>query len=368
MAQRIADRILVLNYSVKELDQITLNYVELFVLAMEKLFALSHDNGISIQQALLDSVNVWRRSTEIEKVRELAADSGAETSLEAEATVPFLMKFFGRLRASAKVSASSKRTIIETIEPRLSDLIAHCNDLIREIKLRLSDIGKKGLLIIIEDLDKLSVEKAEELFFNHSTVLTSLQTNVVFTFPVSLKHHPKAKTMIDQFSPTFDLPMVKVHDKQGNPFSDGRETLKRIVEQRIGNGCFESEELIYRLIDLSGGCLIDLFRLISDAADMALNSQRVQIADADCRKSFYLLRRDYENTIAEKRIDHQVVITVDEYYRVLQELATSSTKKVDNTDASLDLRQNLCILSYNDEGWCDVHPIVQSILQERSLI
>ena len=46
----------------------------------------------------------------------------------------------------------------------------------------------------------------------------------------------------------------------------------------------------------------------------------------------------------------------------------SKTKKVDNTLTVLGLRHNLCILGYNDEGWCDVHPVVRTILQERELI
>ncbi|NTW53781.1 MAG: hypothetical protein HGB15_03230, partial [Chlorobaculum sp.] len=56
------------------------------------------------------------------------------------------------------------------------------------------------------------------------------------------------------------------------------------------------------------------------------------------------------------------------YYETLKSIALSETKKVDNTEAALDLRQNLCILSYNDEGWSDVHPIVRSILEERKMI
>ncbi|NTU52600.1 MAG: hypothetical protein HGA97_02640 [Chlorobiaceae bacterium] len=368
MARQIADRMLVLNYSIRELDPITLNHVELFVLAMEKLFGLSQDYGLGISRELLDSVNSWRRSTEIEKIIEVIGDLGIEAGAEAQVTVPFMTKFFAKLRTTAKVGGSSKRKIVETIEPKLNDLIIHCNDLIREIRLHLSDIGKEGLVIIIEDMDKLSVEKAEELFFNHSTVLTSLETNVVFTFPVSLKHHNRAKIVIDNFKPVFELPMVKVHDKEGNPFEKGRETLRRIVEQRIGNECFESEALLYWLIDLSGGCIIDLFRLISDAADIALNNRREKIGDSDCRKSFYLLRRDYDNTIAEKRIDNKLVVSVGEYFDVLKQLASDGTKKVENTEAALDLRQNLCILSYNDEGWCDVHPVVRSILKDRQLI
>lgn len=369
LAKEIAGDMMVLNYSaLSEFDPQTISYVELFIITMEKLFQVSDERHLAIRKELLRSVNVWRQSAEIEKIRELTSDAEVEAGGEFEPTVPFLAKFFMKMRLSASASYTNKKTIVETIEPRLSDLISHCNDLIREVKLRLADTGIKGLVIIIEDLDKLSVEKAEELFFSHSHVLTRLEANVVFTFPVSLRYHPKAKIIKDNFDQDFELPMVKVHDKKGAPFTEGQETLRKIVECRIGRDCFATTDLLDRFIEVSGGCLRDLFRMIRDAADNALNHDQEVIKDADYLKSFYRLRRDYENTIAEKRIDHQLVVTVEAYLQTLKAVALSETKKIDNTEASLDLRQNLCILGYNDEGWCDVHPVVRSILEERQLI
>jgi len=67
-------------------------------------------------------------------------------------------------------------------------------------------------------------------------------------------------------------------------------------------------------------------------------------------------------------VNNELVTSVGEYYETLRAVAVSETKKVDNTGAVLDLRHNLCILGYNDEGWCDVHPVVRTILQERKLI
>lgn len=109
MARDIADRFLVLNYSVYELDPVTVNYVELFILTMEKLFALSQEYHLGIRKEFLESVNAWRQSSEIENVRELAGTTGAETGAEVEASVPFLAKFFAKLRAEARYSTISKK-------------------------------------------------------------------------------------------------------------------------------------------------------------------------------------------------------------------------------------------------------------------
>ena len=369
LQREISGDFIVLNFSVlKELDPVNINYVELFVTTMEKLFNIVETHNIRINPQLLKSIGDWSSTAEIEKIRVLTGEASLEAGLDVKVNVPLFARFFGKMRAAANASYSTKKTIIESIEPRLSDLISHCNDLIREVKSKLPDINKKGLIIIIEDLDKLSVETAEELFFNHSHILSSLQTHVIFTFPVSLRHHPKSTVIKSNFDEDFELPMLKVHDKQGNLYPTGRDELYNIIKRRIGTECFEPQNLVYYFIDTSGGCLRDLFRMIRDAADNVLNHEKTKITEVDYKKSFFRLRRDYENTIAEKRLNNEIIISVDEYYNTLKAVALSETKKIDNTGATLDLRQSLCILGYNDEGWCDVHPVVRSILIERELI
>lgn len=56
--------------------------------------------------------------------------------------------------------------------------------------------------------------------------------------------------------------MLKVHDKQGNPYLAGREALRRIIARRTGTECFEPPELVDKFIDASGGCLRVLFSMI----------------------------------------------------------------------------------------------------------
>ncbi len=185
--------------------------------------------NIRINPQLFKSVSEWSRSTEIEKIRVLTGETSLETGMEAVGSVPFFARFFGKMRAAANASSSTKKKIIENIEPRLSDLVSHCNDLIREVKNKLSEIDKKGLIIIIEDLDKLSIEKAAELFFNHSHILGTLQTHVIFTFSISLRYHHKSRVITGNFDLDFELPMLKVHDKQGKPFK-GREALYHMTK------------------------------------------------------------------------------------------------------------------------------------------
>jgi hypothetical protein len=352
----------------KELDPVNLNYVEIIILMMEKLFEAVKENKIKVSKKFLDSIQAWVNSEEIEKIHTYSTDLGASAGVVTKMDIPWLTSFFAKIRVAASLSHSAKKTIKEVVEPRLSDLINHCNDLIREIKDKLGKNGKKGLLLVIEDMDKLSMEKSEELFFNHSNILTGLQTNVIFTFPIALRHNPKANVIKSNFQEDFELPMVKVKDKQGKEFKLGREGLYNLIKKRISPKLIDPDALIYHFIDMSGGCIRDLFRMIIDAADNALNNERPRINEEDYSKSVAKLKRNYRNNIADKIVDGKVAISAETYFETLVNVAKNPNRQVTDTLPALDLRQNLCILSYNDEGWCDVHPAVREILKEDSRI
>src|SRR3990172_431449 len=163
----------VLSFSVRnELDVNNINYIELLIVAMERLFGFVNDeHRMKISSAYLKNITNWLRSEELEKINNKHLGIDLETGAEAGFDIPFITKFFAKFKAAAKASVSMKETLKMTIEPKLTELILNCNLLINEIKNSLSDIGKKGLVIIMEDLDKLSLSKTEEIFFDHSAQL-----------------------------------------------------------------------------------------------------------------------------------------------------------------------------------------------------
>ena len=366
----ISHQFLVLNYSVqKELDPVHLNYIELFIVTMEKLFAVAEEKRLPIRQELLDSIQHWMASEEVEEIREKYNISvEGEVGAEGKIGIPYLKSFFAKFRATAKSSRQLKETLKRNIEPKLSDLIEHCNNLIREISFNLEDIGLKDMVIIIEDLDKIPLSRAEQLFFNYTNQLTQLQANVIFTFPIALYYHVRFNDIKNYFSDPYELPMIKIKNRNGSENEVGMQVMRDIVAARMDSGnLFENDHLLDRLIYKSGGCIRDLFLMIQEAAESALDVEREAIANDDVQLAIQRLKNEYDNNIADNVIDG-VKFTADRYYEVLVKLYESETKKVDNTLEVMHLRQNLCILGYNGEGWTDVHPVVIDILRERERI
>ena len=59
---------------------------------------------------------------------------------------------------------------------------------------------------------------------------------------------------------------------------------------------FEEPDILKQMILLSGGCLWDLFQLVKDAADYALDFDREKINRDDFDAARKILKRDYEFT------------------------------------------------------------------------
>lgn len=366
----LQDKFLVINFSVmEELDPVHLHYIELFIVMMERLFTKAKEEELAINKDLLKRIINWTKTREITEIKEKYLGVELEAGASATFGIPYLQKFFAKFKATAKTSGSLKEALKRNVEPKLSDLIEHCNALILEIRLELIRAKEMDdLLVIIEDLDKIPLERAEQLFFNYINQLTQLRTNVIFTFPIALYYSLKFNEIKQYFSKTEELYMIKVQNRDGSPAEKGIKAMEAVVAARMDLTLFEEAAILEEMIQKSGGCLRDLFLLIREAAESALDVEGTHITREDYAQAYSDLKSDYENTIADKMVNGKVIYTAQQYYDALAALAKSTDKKILNSAVFLQLRQNLTVLGYNGENWCDVHPIVKDILKERNLI
>jgi hypothetical protein len=367
MQRDLQEDFAILNFSVREeLDILNLNYIELFIAIMKRLFQfVKEEEKIKIPRDYIDNVTNWINSNEIVEIKDKYMEIGTESGAGVKIGINFLANFFAKFTASAKASSSLKEILKKTVEPKLSELIFHCNALINEIKNKLDKIGKKGLIIIIEDMDKVDLARGEDIFYVHSAQLTQLNCHTIFTFPIALKYYHRFTAIRNNYTHCFDLPMIRVRSKSGRVFNEGARLMKTIIGQRMDPALFETEAIEKKIIQYSGGCLFDMFRMIKDAADNALDFERKVITNDDLDAAYRLLKADYENTIADNREEG---ISVNRYYEVLVDCARDKNKKPRETKELLDLRNNLTVLGYNGANWSDVHPVVKDILKERGLL
>ena len=99
-----------------------------------------------------------------EEIIEKSEVDSAEISAGFTAKLSFLKKIALVGGGILKAGTESKRTMRQKIEPKAGQLIALMNEMISRINNRLKN---KGLVIIVEDLDKLSLDTAESLFIKY---------------------------------------------------------------------------------------------------------------------------------------------------------------------------------------------------------
>ncbi len=225
------------------------------------------------------------------------------------------------------------------------------------------------MLIILEDVDKIPVERADHLFYNYVSQLTQIEANVIYTFPAAMYYSNMRLNQIrSHFAKVHELPMIKVRNKDDSPNEEGIDIMQQIVASRMNTEkLFESPQILRKMIQYSGGVLRDLFFLIQEAADNALDLDRAHISEEDWTGAANSLKRDYNSNIADFR-DGDKLYEAEAYIKILVELAKDEEKQVINTEEVMHLRSNLCILTYNGQGWADVHPIVKELLLERNLL
>ncbi|MGE5344075.1 MAG: hypothetical protein ACM3SY_21600 [Candidatus Omnitrophota bacterium] len=242
----------------------------------------------------------------------------------------------------------------------------HCNLVVEEIKKQLSAIGKKNIIIMVDDLEKVNPAITERLLFHYSKQLTSIRCIFIFTFPIALVFNPMYNIIINEFDQNLVLPMIKVHDKEWNDFKPGIDSILTLLNKRIDDlAQLAPMELVEDFIRMSGGSLRDLFRMLNLAAENALIYGRNKIDKTDYKYSVAKLKNDYYNSIS---YNEKTGITPQEYYDLLVKCYKDKEKKPMNNRGMMDLLYRMCVLGYSSENWYDVHPAVKEILQEKKMI
>jgi GTPase SAR1 family protein len=334
---------IIVKYNVLDLlDQNDVTYIDVLLSILTKLFEKAQEDEVKLEDSLSKRADEW--SSSITKTRTTKNRKG----LEFKAKIPFyLLEIMGRI----KNESTTRKEIRKQIEPRVSELISLINDTIAEI-----EKNDKQILVIIDNLEKIESDNASELFYNHGTQLSQPMCKIIYTFPISLKSSDKFQQIKNNFSGVYVHPNIKIHEKDGSEHhcEKGREFMKEIVSKRVSLELFEPDALEY-ILDMSGGVVREFIRIIRDSSIRALARGKITI-DKD-------IAIDVVNGLKNL---YQAQLS-DSDYKVLLEVY--KTKDIKRDDKLVNLLHNLSVLEYrNGRSWCDLNPVVRSILDEKNML
>lgn len=168
---------------------------------------------------------------------------------------------------------------------------------------------------------------------------------------------PEYSMIRDDFANCVLFSMIKVSEKNGDPYQAGIDILKQIVHKRMDAALIEDEALEY-MIHKTGGAIRDLFELLKQAAYYRLgnpqNESPISIGDAKIVETG--LKATYER-----------FITSEAHIKKLQQIYKEPIPKYADEVLS-DLLRTLAVIEYNGDRWCGVHPLLVDFMLEKGLI
>ncbi len=270
-----------------------------------------------------------------------------------------------KLGAAIKNSPDARLEIRKLLEPDTSNWLVAANDVIGQAQLELQKKGYAGLVVLMDDLDKMIIRPhsdagcntAEHLFVNRSAQLTAFKCHVVFTMPLSLAYsHQEAaiKTLYGGHVPVVPMIKIAMPPPSGRAYSKGLDKMEEIVVARLKaagttvDEVFENPRILTQLIKLSGGQPTELMTLMREA----LISDGLPIKHDSLKRAVREGQREYARQLRR------------EHWPVLEEVRQTGRAVRDskNEDLIRELLDSRAIVQYvNDQEWYGLNPMVAEL-------
>lgn len=261
-----------------------------------------------------------------------------------------------KLKLSLKTSPGLQKRFREASRDHVTALMEGLGDLIQDARTHLAQQDVKDLIIIVDKLDRIerlplddgTKRTTHDLFFlEQLPLLQNVPAHFIVTIPVTL-HFTQSRLRQMFGSPDVVLPMVMVH-KRGTDTPDeaGISALKRLLARRIDTSVvFADEDALRHAIIQSGGCVRDLFRIVTTGV---LN-----------KRGLGLTRADVDEVVKEFASNLERLLQGRGFLRDLHHVTkTGSFPENFDDDTKQWLLYQLVVVEYNGETWYDVLPFAR---------
>jgi len=336
----------------KDVDRNDVDFPDVLAAIIRQMASQLKKKGIKLKPGYF--TDRWKRITSL---------LGSEVSFEGLDLGEGMLK----VTTAIKSSPDARLKIRELLEPDTGNWINAANDVIDEAILKLRKEGCHGLVIIVDDLDKMVLRPhleagcstAEHLFVNRQAQLNAFRCHMVYTLPLPLAYSSQAPTLRSSYGTSIHVvPMTKVATRppENAPFEPGIAKFRDMIDMRLASikadrkRVFESDTVRDELIRFSGGQPRELMILIREAFakdDLPITAAGLTFAARDIRRSYARqMRRELWPIIEQVRATGRIERTADND-ELVREL--------------LDSRAILAYVNDDDEEWYNLNPIIADL-------
>jgi hypothetical protein len=340
-----------------------LDYPDLMLWLVDELVREFHKRGHPLDERLLDDVVEWFASRTQEDVKALRAEATAEVEAETSGKtgIYFIsLKMLARIKSMVQGSIERRQTIRRELQRYSADLLGRVNELLDGAARVLERAGKAPDLLIVQDnLDRLTAEPAERLFIENSDLLGRLHAHLLYTAPVAMVLSAAANTG-QVLQHRYTLPTVKVQQKDGKIYKKGIDALVALVAARADlDSVFANQGVVRYLAQMSGGSVRDLMRLLFEAQSLARADDKDRIDHASAKDAVQRVRVGLERTLWP----YHALARIHGAKSLPEPEATDQHQLEQARAFYADLLIKGVVLEYNGGAcWYDVHPIMRDIL------
>lgn len=336
----------------EETDINDARYTDLYLITIKQVERSLRDLGLRLDQQLLRSFEDWFKEITEETEESVEKSVGIEAHASVGADAPFLAKLLVKLMAQIRGSNKQKKTIRQVLEEDIFRLKSDVNLLLADAtrKLRQKYPHYKGFLLIIDNLDRISPEVGEHLFFDYGPQIQELNCSIIYTAPISV--FCSTKNINNAFGDPHLMPMINIYrldrDQRGDLDYDpqGLAAMVSLIESRVElDQVFASRDLVLELAKASGGHVRQLMQMMQFVC-----------LDASAKGSTQILSEHVELGIKQQQFAFERLIPDDHYPLIADVYRTKDVKKDQQGQLMLF---NVSVLEYNgNDRWNYPNPVV----------
>jgi len=331
-----------------DIDRNDVDFPELLIAIVRQMAAqLKARANISLQPGYFK--DRW------ERVKKLL---GSEVSFEGLELEAGLLK----ISSAIKSSPDARLEVRKLLEPDTSNWLYAANDVIGQAVLELRDKGYAGLVILVDDLDKMILRPHEKvgcptteyLFVHRAAQLTAFKCHTLYTMPLSLAYSHQEQNIKNAYGghvPVIPMTKIATQPPRTRSYAPGVEKFREMIGVRLQSAgaaeakVFATNEVRDELIRLTGGQPTALMTLVREA----IVTHGLPIDGVSLDRARTEGQREYARLL---RAEHQPLLQ-----QVRRSGKLARTEK--NEALFRELLESRAILQYvNEAEWYGVNPLV----------
>jgi hypothetical protein len=336
-------------------DLVDLDHINILFAIGISLLEFAKTQNIPIAPAIINSFYRW-----FNNVIQLEKDtSGGELALD--------LKF---LKLKLQRESETREEVRKKFERTTNELIIKLD----EIAAAIMEAAQKPVLVVIDDLDKISKPAiALDIYSHNLKSLISPKFSIIYTLPIAFYRNMEIMGSLtsEMSEPVILMPVMKLAPKDQRrslPLGYSSEAIKILqtaIERRLQSQSNLIEpNTLQQIVLTSGGVLREVMRIVYGCLEVG----KKRAYQDPTLQNFIVDQSIFAEALKRIRLEFQAPIGAAEY-QILVTVYNNNDPTDPSHDDFLRLLHRLCILEYrNDSLWYDVHPILEDLLRRQNLI